>query len=281
MAPLTPKRGDDDEHWEAWQQSLGEGGLVSYRYVGCSSRALSRHTAVGGMRVRRDLRTAGGLLAAPLGIALLDTAGINVDPIGICAPTQIDVTVFEPARDVDAVVIHGAVVREGRTQMFTEGRIEDAARPGRVIGFGTTSWAVTAPTPPGFVYVDPGAGVPDTSGLPPFVSAFGVTRRADDGGYELAGLSPRVGRDGLHQGPIQAMLEAAALDVARDAAGTDAIYAEHTAATIAQRGKAGPFVATATVLADDAGVIACRAELRDHGADPRLVATGFALYRGS
>jgi hypothetical protein len=270
----------NDEHWEAWQRSLGEGGLVSYRYVGCSSRALSRHTAVGGMRVRRDLRTAGGLLAAPLGIALLDTAGINVDPIAQCAPTQIDVTVFEPAHDVDEVVIHGAVVREGRTQMFTEGRIEDAARPGRVIGFGTTSWAVAAPTPPGFVYVDPGPGAPDAPGLPPFVSAFGVTRR-DGGEYELAGLSPQVGRDGLHQGPIQAMLEAAALEVARDAVGSDAIYAEHTAATIVQRGKAGPFVATATAFANDGGVVACRAELRDDGADSRLVATGFSLYRRS
>jgi hypothetical protein len=273
---LTPKR-EEDEHWEAWKRSLGEGGLVSYRYVGCSSRALSRHTAVGGMRLRRDLRSAGGLLAAPLGIALLDTAGINVDPIGRCAPTQIDVTVFGPAHDVDEIAIHGAIVREGRTQMFTEGRIEDAARPGRVIGFGTTSWAVMEPTPPGFVYVDPGPGVPDTPDLPPFVTAFGVMPRSG-GGYELAGLSPQVGADGLHQGPIQAMLEAAALDVARNAAGTDAIYAEHTATTIVQRGKAGPFVATASLLTDDAGVIACRAELRDHGAG-RLVATAFSLHR--
>jgi hypothetical protein len=163
--------------------------------------------------------------------------------------------------------------------MFTEGRIEDAARPGRVIGFGTTSWAVMEPTPPGFVYVDPGPGVPDAPDLPPFVTAFGVTPRANGGGYELAGLSPRVGADGLHQGPIQAMLEAAALDVARDAAGTDAIYAEHTGTTIVQRGKSGPFVATASLLADDAGVVACRAELHDHGADRRLVATGFSLYR--
>jgi acyl-coenzyme A thioesterase PaaI-like protein len=274
---LTPKR-EVDEHWEAWKRSLGEGGLVSYRHVGCSSRALSRHTAVGGMRVRRDLRTAGGLLAAPLGIALLDTAGINVDPIGRCAPTQIDVTVFEAAHDVDAIRIHGRVVREGRTQMFTEGRIEDAAQPGRVIGFGTTSWAVQAPTPPGFVYVDPGPGAPDSPDLPPFVTAFGV-RPVDGGGYELAGLSPQVGADGLHQGPIQAMLEAAALDVARDAAGTDVIRAEHTAATIVQRGKVGPFVATATTISDRAGVVACRAELRDHGAESRLVAIGFSLYR--
>jgi acyl-coenzyme A thioesterase PaaI-like protein len=267
-----------EEHWEAWKRSLGEGGLVSYRYVGCSSSALSRHTAVGGMRMRSDLRTAGGLLAAPLGIALLDTAGINVDPIGRCAPTQIDVTIFERAHDVDEVKIFGEVIREGRTQMFTQGRFEDAARPGRVLGFGTTSWAVSAPTPPGFVYVDPGPGVPDAPDLPPFVEAFGVTPHAG-GGYELAGLSPQVGADSLHQGPIQAMLEAAALDVARDAAGTDAIFAEHTAATIVQRGKLGPFIAIATVLARGDQTVACRSELHDDGVEGRLVATGFSLYR--
>ena len=231
------------------------------------------------MRLRDDLRTAGGLLVAPLGIALLDTAGINVDPIGRCAPTQIDVTIFDPAHDVAAVRIFGEIVREGRSQMFTQGRLEDAACPGRVIGFGTTSWAVLAPTPPGFVYVDPGPGVPDAPDLPPFVEAFGVTRHETDGGYELAGLSPQVGADALHQGPIQAMLEAAALDHARAAAGTDAIYAEHTGTTIVQRGKTGPFVATASVLTASGSTIACRAELRDDGEDGRLVATAFSLYR--
>ena len=95
--------------------------------------------------------------------------------------------------------------------------IEDAARPGRVIGFGSTSWAVQAPTPPGFVYVDPGPGVADVPDLPPLIEAFDVEPRPG-GGYVLAGLSARVGADSLHQGPIQVMLEAAALDVARDAA---------------------------------------------------------------
>ena len=269
---------DTDEHWDAWKHSLGEDGLVSYRYLGCSSVAFDRHTAEGRMRLRTDVRTAGGLLAAPLGIALLDTAGINVDAIGRCAPTQIDVTVFDSAHDVAEVRIFGAIVREGRSQMFTQGRFEDAARPGRVIGFGTTSWAVMAPTPPGFVYVDPGPGIPEAPGLPPFVEAFGVIRLAA-GGYELAGLSPQVGGDSLHQGPIQAMLEAAALDAACEAAGTDAIYAEHMGTTIVQRGKTGPFVATASVLAARNQTVACRAELRDQGEGGRVFATGFSLYR--
>ena len=130
---------------------------------------------------------------------------------------------------------------------------------------------MTAPTPPGFVYVDPGPGVADAPDLPPFVEAFGATRRVgSEGGYELAGLSPQVGADALHQGPIQALLEAAALDAAREVAGTEEISAEHTGTTIVQRGKTGPFVATASVLAAGPNTVACRAELRDHGEGERV-----------
>ena len=175
---------DVEEHWQAWRTSLGDDGLISYRYLGMLvDRADAQYTAEGQMRVRHDLRTAGGLLAAPLGIALLDTAGINVDAIGQSAPTQIDVTVFDAALDVDVVRLFGEIVREGRTQMFTRARIEDAARPGRVIGFGTTSWAVMAPTPPGYVYVDPGPGVPDAPG--PSAARRRVRRRPTRNGRRL------------------------------------------------------------------------------------------------
>ena len=75
------------------------------------------------------------------------------------------------------------------------------------------------------------------------------------------------------------MLEAAALDAVRDEAGTDAIFAEHTGTTIVQRGKTGPFVATARVLSSVARTVACLAELRDDGEDGRVVATAFSLYR--
>ena len=137
------------------------------------------------MRLRRDLRTAGGLLAAPLGIALLDTAGINVDAIGRCAPTQIDVTVFDAALDVEAVRFFGEIVREGSVADVHTCRIEDAAHPGRVIGFGTTSWAVMAPTPPGFVYVDPGPGVRRRAGPP------AARRRVRRGASRRRGLRAR------------------------------------------------------------------------------------------
>ena len=55
--------------------------------------------AEGWITIRRDLRGSVGLLAAPLGIALIDTAGINVDPLAVVSPTRIDVHLFEPAAD--------------------------------------------------------------------------------------------------------------------------------------------------------------------------------------
>jgi len=87
--------------WQEWESNLGPEGQISYRYLGCSSEAVSRHQAVGRMRIRSDLRVPGGPLLAPLGIAMLDTAGINVDAITRVAPTRIDLTVFPGADDAD------------------------------------------------------------------------------------------------------------------------------------------------------------------------------------
>ena len=204
---------DVEEHWQAWRTSLGEDGLISYRYLGCSSTALTRDTAEGRMQLRRDLRTPGGLLAAPLGIALLDTAGINVDAIGRCAPTQIDVTVFDAARDVEAVRFFGEIVREGRSQMFTVAdrrrgapRACDRLRLHELGGAGAD--------PARFRLRRPRARRRRCTRSPAPHRRVRVVPRSG-GSYVLDGLSARVGADSLHQGPIQVMLEAAALDVAR------------------------------------------------------------------
>jgi len=53
--------------------------------------------------------------------------------------------VFDDGKGVSELRIRGHILRAGRTQMFTEARIEDAADPDRVIAFGTTSFAVTGP----------------------------------------------------------------------------------------------------------------------------------------
>ena len=263
------------QRWKEWEAELGPPRLISYRYLGCNSVAVDRHHAEGRMRLRRDMRSSAGLGAAPLAIALLDTAGINVDALAQVAPTRIDLDVFEAAADVEEVRILGQVLREGRTQMFTEGRIEDAARPGRIVAYGMTSWAVSGPAPDPFRYDQPGPGFPDGADLPPITEVFEVWPHPD-GGFEIPGVSRRIGTTNLHQGPIQVAMESAAAEVVEGSAGPGPWRIERSGVTIAAAGKTGPFLATAEVLTGTGDAVAARAQLVDSGAD-RLVAT--ALFR--
>ncbi len=178
---------------------------------------------------------------------------------------------FDDGAGLDEVRVVGTVLREARTQVFTEATIEDAANGERVVGFATADWVILAPTPAGFAYTDPGPGVPDSSDLPPLPEAYDVSPN-DDGGYVIAGLSPRVGDDTLHHGPILVALEAAALDAATDHRGTDDLRLEHFSTRFVKAGRSGPFVARARVVAANGGTVACRAELRDEGAGGVMVA---------
>jgi acyl-coenzyme A thioesterase PaaI-like protein len=261
--------------WKEWEESLGGPRLISYRYLGCRSIALDAHHAEGRMRLRRDMRAPVGLRAAPLAIALLDTAGINVDALAQVAPTRIDLDLFESAEDVHEVRIVGRVLRAGRTQLFTEGQIEDLGRPGRVVGYGTTSWAVSGPAPDPFRYDEPGPGFPDDGDLPPLPAVFEAQPRAG-GGYEIPAVSRRIGTNTLHQGPIQVAMEAAAEEALADHAGDGSWRLERSGVTIAAPGRTGPFRATAELLARATDGVAVRAQLVDAGAD-RLVAS--ALFR--
>src|ERR1700757_4166831 len=187
----TRGRTDDSitEDQRQWQTSVGT--LISYRYLGTYSETRGRHEAEGWVKVRSDTRGPVGLLSAPLGIALLDTAGINVDPLAVVSPTRIDMEIFEKASDVKVIHLAGRIPREGRSQFFTEGRLTDDADRSRVIALGGTHWAVSGPNP-GFRYVDNRPGVADSPGLPPLYEAFGA-RMGDDGNFEIPELTPELG----------------------------------------------------------------------------------------
>ena len=242
--------------------------LMSYRYLGTYSEARGRHDAEGWLTIRNDLRGPAGLLAAPLGIAMLDTAGINVDPLGIVSPTRIDIEVLEPGTDVARVHVAGRVVREGRSQFFTEARITDDADRARLVAVGGTHWAVAGPNP-GFAYVDNRPGVAASPDLPPLFEAYGARRR-DDGSLEIPELLPELGAAGLHQGPFQVVPEAAATIAASAAAGTDRLWIQHQGTSILQRGVGAPFVTSAEVLRITPDTVHVRVELRAEGADDRV-----------
>ena len=260
-----------------WASSVDA--LMSYRYLASRPRAIDRSHAEGLMQLRPDLRTsAGAVLAAPLTIAMLDVAGINVDRIWILALTQTNVEVLDAAVEVGEVYLSGHITSEARSQIFTEARIYDAADQNRLIGFGTANWSVICPTPEGFQYPEPGRGVNETTELLPLWQAY-TGRRRTDGLLEIPGLRPEIGGERLHHGPMLVVTEAAAIEAAAKALGTDALAVEHLGLTIVAPGRSGPFVANPVLVAVRADTVGCRIELRDGGRDDRLVATAFVRLR--
>jgi acyl-coenzyme A thioesterase PaaI-like protein len=260
-----------------WANAMDD--LMSYRYLASRPHLIDRTHAEGLMELRPDLRTAAGTaLAAPLAIAMLDVAGINIDRLWILALTQINVTLVDGAGEVDEVYLTGQVIKEARSQIFTEVRIHDAQDRDRAIGFGTANWSVIVPTPAGFSYPEPGSGVEDLQELPPLWQAYFGQRRPD-GLIEVPGLNTAIGTDRLHHGPMLVVTETAALEAAAEAAGTDALEVEHLALTIVAPGRTGPFVAEPVFVAEGPRSIGCRVEFRDYGREKRLVATAFVRMR--
>jgi acyl-coenzyme A thioesterase PaaI-like protein len=270
----TMQEHDDRDSREAW--SAGVNRLISYRYLGTFSEAHGRHEAEGWVTIRRDLRGPVGLLAAPLGIALLDTAGINVDPLAHAAPTRIDMEILEPAIGVGRVHLQGRVLREGKSQFFTESRITDDDDRSRLIAVGGTHWSVGGPNP-GFNYVDNRPGAPDSDELPPLYEPFGARVR-DDGELEIPDLRPELGGGGLHQGPFQVVPEQAAM-LALERAGHRRFWIEHQGTSIVARGIGAPLVTHSEVLRVVGSTALVRVELRAAGEDDRLCSATLCRFR--
>jgi acyl-coenzyme A thioesterase PaaI-like protein len=259
----------DTEIYGVWSQTVAE--LMSYRYLGCRSVLGDGFGARGHMSIRSDMRHGDGLLAAPVAIAMLDTAGIAVDRHWQLALTHVSVQLCGPADGVAAIDVQGSLTRQARSQIFTEATFTDAADPSRLIGVGTADWTVITPTASGFEYIDPGPGVADTADLPPLAAAYGAEGRAD-GSYVIEALTPRLGGIVLHHGPIMVALEAAALQ-----APGGATRVESFDVRIVKAGKKGPFVATASVRSDVDGSVLVSARMHQDDDETNVVAT--ALVR--
>jgi hypothetical protein len=253
------------EVYGIWTQTVAE--LMSYRYLGCRSVLGDGFDARGEMTLRSDMRHEGWLLAAPVAIAMLDTAGIAVDRHWQLALTHIDVHLCGTDSGVAKLGVLGSLTRQARSQVFTEAMFVDVDRPGTVLGFGTADWAVIDSTPSGFEYIDPAPGVRDTGDLPALAAAYDA-RPLPGGGFVIDELTPRLGGLVLHHGPILVTLEAAALEVRGIGARVEALSVR-----IVKAGKRGPFFATATVLSENAGVALVRADLKQGSDGSNLVAT--------
>jgi len=250
--------------------------LVSYRYVGCRSAMHDRDHAEGRTSIRAHLRTRGSVSGAALAISMMDTAGINIDRVHLLGLTQVDLQLYERALDVARVRTVGRVIRWARTQVFTECTFVDDDEPGRVIGIGAANWSVMGPTPPGFVYADPGNGLPEGADTPPMTAAYGLEAHAD-GRLVLPALSPRVGTEVLHHGPMLVGAEQSALTAAAAAAGTDTLALRSWTMRIVKAGRRAPFTVTAAVLASSPDLVACRAAMVD--GDGETIAVSHLTHR--
>jgi acyl-coenzyme A thioesterase PaaI-like protein len=191
------------EAFGKWTESVEA--LVSYRYLGCRSELVDAARAVGHMPLRSDMRFGAGLLGTPLAIAMLDTAGINIDRIRFGALTHVALQVFDAGDGVSRVCVEGEVPRLARRAIFTECVISDAGNPGRIIAHGSADW-ISLGDVSGFTYTDPGPGVPDEPPMPPLAEAY-LVEAMGDGTYRIPALDPRIGTELLHHGPALVALE--------------------------------------------------------------------------
>lgn len=274
---MTELRREAANPFGEWASS--KDALMSYRYLASAPRPIDRTHAENTLRIRRDLRTpTGAMLAAPLAIAMLDTAGVNVDPVNILALTQVNITLVDAGISIGGVHVAGRVATEARSQIFTEAMFHDERDRKRLVGFGSANWSVICPTPEGFAYPEPGEGVVDAADLPPLWQAY-TGRRRDDGLLEIPGLRPEIGAERLHHGPMLVVTEAAALHACAAELGTEQLAVDQLTTTIMAPGREGPFVADPLSVGVSGDSAACRIALRDSGKDDRLVATTVVRLR--
>jgi hypothetical protein len=273
-----------EEFWARFEAVMGSpDGLMTYRYLGTQAD-LESGGREGGMNIRRDLRNpAGGLMAAPLSIALADAGGVHGDAVGVPAPVLTTVHLVDDGRDVRAIRVRSeGGGKTGRTLSFGgTALVVDANDPDRILAVtqGMGVQLAATPSPEQYRYVDPGPGVPDSPDLPPLHEAFGARRRGDS--WELPELTQKIGSTSgsLHHGPTQIVLEAAAHELASEEAGTDRLQIEDWTVMFTSRGLVGPFPVTGTVVSGNLHRYAARMRLVDAGNDGRLVATALAVFR--
>ena len=171
----------EHEFWERFKSVMGPDGLMTYRYLGHRSTVGPDGEVEGPRwRIRRDMRNAaGGLMAAPISIALADAAGVIGDAESVPAPVISSVHVLDPGVDVTEIRVRSSRIHDGRTMGFSESQ-RPRRRPIRIGSSRLTRGmgVKLAAAPDGYEYVDPGPGVPDSPDLPPLPEAFGAQRRA-------------------------------------------------------------------------------------------------------
>mgnify|MGYP001174286207 CR=1 FL=1 len=267
-----------EEHWAHFARAWVA--LKAYTYLGKQTPFMDAGVEVETMPLRHDMRNAtGGVLAAPLCIAAPEPWWL--DDACVPAPVTMSYAILDPARDVKRLLVERSVLSIGRQMGFTRSRIVDAGDPTRVIALSCGSGVSLGDVPPGFQPVEnPVTELEDSPDLPSLRDVFGIRRRAD-GAVEIEKVTPALASPhaALHLGPINFLLEAAAMDALERATGKRDQQVEHWSVMMVKPGFTGPFVARAAVVPGRDGRFGVEATLVDEGAKGRVMATAAAAYR--
>ncbi|MEY2398537.1 MAG: hypothetical protein QOJ00_1711 [Actinomycetota bacterium] len=259
------------QHWENFQQSWT--GLLTYRYLGKRTPVIDAGVERETMVLRRDMRNVnGGIMASPLCIAAPEPYWL--DDAVVPAPVMMAYEIVDAARDVREVEVLREVTHIGKTMGFSRARVVDAADHRRVIALSSGAGMSLGVAPGGFEPVDnPPIDIADDASLPSLAVAFGSVR-GDDGLWRLPALTPALAapHGALHLGPINIVMEAAAVDVVEPGA-----QVQSWTVTMLRPGTVGPFRAEAT-RAEGVRRTAVEASLYDEGRDNRLIATVLAVF---
>lgn len=247
-------------------------GLVSYRYFGCQSSVIDRYHSIGSLPIKERLRTSGGIRLAPVAVAMLEAAGNTLGRLCGHRLAQVDVTLFEAAYGVNAIGVDNKLLREGRTQAFTEADLLQSPQ-GRLLGHGGASWAVSTSGQADFSLGEsPVADDGERPGSNEEILAVFEGARVSPGKLVISKLSRRIGTRILHYGPILALLEEACLDIALQLGGMADVRPQSLNCRIIRPGHIGPFLFQAQVYNHTGDLLACRATIVEESTPDRPVA---------
>ena len=277
--PIDIRTVPADEYWSVFEKKWTS--LLSYRYLGRVNAGLDTNPGAERMRLRHDMRTAGGgIMVAPLCIFAPEAGGMNDDEY-VPNPVIASMQVLDDARGVTTLRSIPDTVRLGRQMGFSRTLIVDADDESRVIAISEGMGVSLGATPGNYEKVDnPSIAIEDSPDLPPLHEVFGAELGAD-GHWRLPVLSLEMASPdaALHLGPQHIVLEQAGFDAAAAAAGTDALQVESYHCMFAARGKVGPFRASAEAFVGTDGRVGARMILADEGNDDRSVTTAAITFR--
>ncbi len=257
-------------------------GLMSYRYIGRNHDSMNTGPTDNTVTLRRDMRNAaGGLLVAPLSICSPE-GNVGSDLVAVPNPVIHNCQILDPAYGVRRIeVVESQTLKIGGRMGYSRSKIVDADDHSRVIAF-TEGQGVKIGSPPEGLGKMPEnkLEIVDSPDLPPLWQVFGASRRGD-GHWVLPELSLELASPdaALHIGPQHIVLETAAIDLARELAGTDRLQMQSWHVMFLARGKVGPFRVDGDAVRGVDDTVGVRMLLHDEGDEDRAVTSGSAVLK--